>query len=295
MIKCYFIEVASIRSNQPRSNFQELEIEKLADSILETDALIRPLILQDTGNEEYTVIEGHLEYYAAIRAREKNSLKAEEVNAFIIPDKAQSSAIEQLSICNSNLLATTKYLPIATTNNSIDIDLVVSKLLSEISGAVGLQTKPILDRLAKQEKVLDLLEIQQSERVISLAMQQQLQSILAQLAEHKLILDALKPSKAVKTHGVSKKLLEFRAWCEQRKDLTQLASTLNLINTLSQKELVLRMKQSAISNAEKLAHNIIDKRNTQIDRKFDTWETLIAIEGIGLGSKTIQKIIDNLK
>ena len=295
MIKCYFIEVASIKSNQPRSNFQESEIEKLADSILETDALIRPLILQDTGDEKYTVIEGHLEYYAAVRAREKDSLKAEEVNAFVIPDKVQKFAIKQLSICNSNLLSVRKDLPVmATTTTSIDIDLVVSKLLSEISGAIGLQTKPILDRLAKQEKILELLESKQSERVTSSAMQQ-LQSILAQLAEHKLILVALKPSKAVKTPSVSKKLLDFRAWCEQRKDLTQLDNTLNLINTLNKEQLVLRMKQSAISNAEKLAANIIDKRNTQIDRRFDSWEAIFTVGISGLGDATIKKIIDKLK
>ena len=292
MIKCYFIEVASIRSSQPSSNFKESEIEKLADSILETDALIRPLILQETGDEKYTVIEGHLEYYAAVRAREKNSLKAEEVNAFVIPNKAQKSAIEQLSICNSNLLLTTKDLPVvATAGTLMETDLVVNKLTSEISAAIELQTKPILDRLTKQEKVLELLESKQSERVTSLAIQQQLQSILAQLAEHKLILDALKPSKAV-----SKRILDFRAWCEQRKDIIiQLSSTLNLINTLNKEHLVLRMKQLKISNAEKIATNIIDKRNNQTDQKFDTWETLIAIEGIGLGPKTIQKIIDNLK
>ena len=295
MIKCYFIEVASIRSNQPRSNFQESEIEKLADSILETDALIRPLILQNTGDEEYTVIEGHLEYYAAVRAREKDSLKAEEVNAFIIPDKVQSSAIEQLSICNSNLLAATKYLPTATTNTSLETDLVVNKLLSEISVAITLQTKPILDRLDKQEKVLELLESKSSEQVELSVIKQQLQSILAQLAEHKLILDALKPSKAVKIPSVTKKVLDFRTWCEQRQDLTQLAKTLNLINTLSEEQLVLRMMHLKIAKVENLAANIIDKRNTQTDRRFDSWETILTAKISSLGEATIKKIIEKLK
>lgn len=293
MIKCYFIEVASIRSSQPRSNFKESEIEKLADSILETDALIRPLILQDTGNEEYTVIEGHLEYYAAVRAREKDSLKAEEVNAFVIPDKSQSSAIEQLSICNNNLLLTTKDVSMmATANTSASIE--VDNLASEISTVVGSHVQPILDRLAKQEKVLELLKSKSSEQVSSV-IQQQLQSILAQLAEQKLILDALKPSKAVKTPRISKKILDFRAWCEQRKDLTQLDKTLNLINTLNKEQLMLRMKQLKIRDPEKLSIGIITNRNMQQEQKFDTWETLIPIEGIGLGAKTIQKIIDNLK
>lgn len=286
MIKCYFIEVASIRSSQPRSNFKESEIEKLADSILETDALIRPLILQETGDEKYTVIEGHLEYYAAVRAREKNSLKAEEVNAFIIPDKAQRSAIEQISICNSNPFSVRKDLPIATTTTSID-DLVVNKLTSEISAAVELQTKPILDRLTEQEKVLKLLESKPSAQVQSSVIQQQLESILAQLAEHKLILDVLKPS-------VSRKVLNFRKWCEQQ-NMTQLDNTLNLINTLDKEQLVLKMKQLKIASAENLAANIIEKRNTQTDRRFNSWETIYTVGISKLGDITIKKIIENLK
>ena len=55
------------------------------------------------------------------------------------------------------------------------------------------------------------------------------------------------------------------------------------------------MKQSAIPKAEKLAIGIIANRNTQPEQKFDTWETLIAIKGIGLGAATIKRIIDNLK
>jgi len=283
MIKCYFIEVTSIRSSQPRSNFQESEIEKLADSILETDALIRPLILQDTGDEKYTVIEGDLEYYAAVRAREKNSLKAEEVNAFVIPDKAQKFAIEQLSLCNSNLLSVRKDLPVmATTTTSLSIEVVVDKLASEISVAIGSQIQPILGRFDKQEKNLELLASKPSEQVQLSVIQQQLQSILAQLADHKLILDALKPS-------TSKKILAFRIWCKQQNPI-QLDNTLNLINTLSKEELVLRMKQSAISNAEKLAANIIDKRNTQTDRRFDSWEAIFTVGISGLGDATIKKM-----
>jgi len=286
MIKCYFIEVASIRSSQPRSNFKESEIEKLADSILETDALIRPLILQETGDEKYTVIEGHLEYYAAVRAREKNSLKAEEVNAFIIPDKAQRSAIEQVFICNNNPLSVRIDLPIDTTITSID-DLVVDKLVSKISVAIDSQIQPILDRLTKQEKVLELLESKLSAQIQSSVIQQQLESILAQLAEHKLILDMLEPN-------VSKKVLDFRKWCKQQ-NMTQLDNSLNLINNLNKEQLVLKMKQLKIASAENLVANIIDKRNAQTDRRFNSWETIFTLGISKLGDATIKKIIENLK
>jgi hypothetical protein len=64
MIKCFFADVKSISSEIPRTKFNESEIEDLANLILATDGLIRPLILKQNGLEQYTVVEGNLEYYA---------------------------------------------------------------------------------------------------------------------------------------------------------------------------------------------------------------------------------------
>jgi ParB-like chromosome segregation protein Spo0J len=294
MIKCYFIEVQSIISNQPRSNFQESEIEKLADSILETDALIRPLIVQDNGNEKYTVIQGHLEYYAAVRAREKNSLKAEEVNAFVITEKIQKSAIDQISICDNYLLSRKQISSTTNTATLTEDNLSIDKLRSEVSAIVASHIKPILDRFDRQEKVLDLLE-KPSEQVASPAILQHLESILTQLAAQKEILEELKSPKKVKIPGTNKKLLDFQQWCEQLKDVTRLDSTLNLINTLTEEQLLVKMKQSAIANSQKIAANIIDKRNTQTNSKFDSWETIFNAQISDLGEKTIKKIIEKFK
>jgi ParB-like nuclease domain len=92
MIKCYFVDVKNISSTLPRSMFVDSEIEQLADAILATDGLLRPLILKEIGVEKYTVIEGHREYYAAVRAKEKNLAKAEMVNAFAIDTNTQQSS-----------------------------------------------------------------------------------------------------------------------------------------------------------------------------------------------------------
>jgi hypothetical protein len=295
MIKCYFIEVQSIVSSQPRSNFQESEVEKLADLILETDALIRPLIVQDAGNEKYTVIEGHLEYYAAVRAREKNPIDAEEVNAFVIPEKVQKSAIEQLATCNNHLLVSRQSSSTSSIANLTETNSSTDKLTAEVSASIGSHIKPILDRLDNQEKVLELLGDKSSEQVTSSAILQQLESILTQLADQKIVLDKLQFTKEVKTPGISKKILNFRTWCDRLKDVNQLDITIDLINTLTEEQLFLKMKQSAISNAKKLATNIIDKRNAQVERKFDSWETIFNAKISGLGEATIKNIIEKLK
>jgi ParB-like chromosome segregation protein Spo0J len=90
MIKCFFVDVKSIKSDLPKSNFVESELEQLADLILATDGLLRPLILQEIKAGKYQVIEGHREYYAAIIAKEKNIAKAEMVNAFVVDANSQT-------------------------------------------------------------------------------------------------------------------------------------------------------------------------------------------------------------
>ena len=65
------VDLKEINSDVSRSSFSEQEIEQLADSILKNDSLLRPLIVKQTGIESFIVLDGHLEFYAAVRAREK--------------------------------------------------------------------------------------------------------------------------------------------------------------------------------------------------------------------------------
>jgi hypothetical protein len=97
MINFSLVDVKSITSNEPRSNFSEADLENLADIIIETGGIIRPLILKVTGVENYTVIDGHFEYYAAVRAREKNPRQGEMVNAFVIAPKIEDLVVKQVA------------------------------------------------------------------------------------------------------------------------------------------------------------------------------------------------------
>jgi hypothetical protein len=53
--------------------------------------------LKAIGVETYTVIDGHFEYYAAVRAREKEPRKGEMVNAFVISPKEEDIVVKQAS------------------------------------------------------------------------------------------------------------------------------------------------------------------------------------------------------
>ncbi len=287
MIKCYFVEVKNITPNLPRSNFQELEIEKLADLILATDGLIRPIILKDTGGEKYTVIQGDLEYYAAVRAKEKNLLKAEEVNAFVVSPNLQQSATDQLALLAGDRSENTN-IP---TDISTKINLPVEQLLSTLSSAISPQLRPIIDRLDNHEHVLNILKAQPIDQTLDIILPQ-FQLILDKLAEHQKILNDIK---SIINEPIKTKKPDIIKWIKQSADKAKLDSTLNLINTLSQDSLSSKMKQSGIANTAKLAANIIAKRNTQPEQKFDTWEMIVTPKISGLGDVTIKKIIDKLK
>lgn len=93
----YTVDVKNINSEVPRSTYTEEVIDNLANLIVESEGIIRPLILKNTGLESYTVIDGHFEYHAAVRAREKNPRKCEMVNAFVISPNNEDTIFKQVA------------------------------------------------------------------------------------------------------------------------------------------------------------------------------------------------------
>ena len=98
MINFSLVDIKSITSDVPRSNFAEADLENLADIILESEGIIRPVVVKAIGIENFSVIDGHFEYYAAVRAKEKDARKGEMVNAFVISPKLEDLVIKQAAI-----------------------------------------------------------------------------------------------------------------------------------------------------------------------------------------------------
>ncbi|MFQ3615531.1 MAG: ParB N-terminal domain-containing protein [Cyanobacteriota bacterium] len=103
MSEYYLVDVKSITSKLPRSQFSVDEIEKLARSILSAGGLLSPILLKQTGADSYEVLAGDREYYAAVRAQEINPREAEMVNAFVIPPDISEAAIEQFKVLHPPL------------------------------------------------------------------------------------------------------------------------------------------------------------------------------------------------
>jgi hypothetical protein len=370
MIKCYFVDVKNISSDLPRSSFVESELEQLANLILATDGLLRPLILKENGVEKYTVVEGSREYYAALRAKEKDSRKAEMVNAFVISDQIQQSAVSQLLLLNEAKSATP--IPIIDPTDSI-----VEKLLPTLLSAISQLIQPMVAQLAEQKQILDTLTIDRvsvdsehsqleilrrrgyfkskrsatandkqpdlvpkhpdippspipiavvdpkpakaektkSEKTSKLPTKSKTESTLpesidstkvnpektskppakgkkASTPSESINPTKVNPEKTAKPPAKSKKASTL----VESIDPTNATNTLNLINTLSQNDLSQKMGRSGISKTVlDLVPNIIASRDSQPDRKFDTWEIVSTAKIKGLGPAKIKEIIDKLK
>jgi hypothetical protein len=343
MIKCFFADVKSISSEIPRTKFNEAEIEDLANLILATDGLIRPLILKQNGLEQYTVVEGNLEYYAAVRAKEKDSRKAEMVNAFVIPANRHQSAIDQLTLLSAAKSVTVP----SSTNISISIEQLtsiisqqlqplqqelinVNRQLAEQSKILGSfnseRIEPIklapeavnipkLAEVIQPQEVADKLIAPKPEQIIptpakSVATKKPKSSTKKQVAVGSepaeiIIPVATKSASAKKATATAKPKVETtkgkvgaaksKVGLDPEIDPIKAGNTLNLINTLSQTDLLFRMEKSGLlPSAIKLASIIIDTRNSQPGGKFDSWEIVIS-EVSGLKAATAKNIINKLK
>lgn len=362
MIKCYFVDVKSISSTIPKSKFKKAEIDRLADAILAADGLLRPLILQQTDVEKYTVVEGHREYYAAVRAKEKDIKKAEMVNAFIIDKNLHRSAIDQLDL----LTRSQPPSPIAapTPAPQIFTDLLaesIDRLLPIITAAISTQLQPIVAQLSEHHQILDNIKLElinksqhkgekipEAEEIITPEpkvdlpplevepepepkpksdRQQESESVKAvgsDLSDTKPVQatetapkksgkktkSAAKPSSSNPvaiapetqiittapstkiTKPVETKQTAAIGSIESEKSI----SALNLINTLSQDDLTLRMQRSGVAPALiKLIPKIILQRELQPGQEFETWEAIIKAKITGLTSAKVQNIIKKLK
>lgn len=90
--------VKNIHCPLPHIEVPETTIEAGAKLILEVEGVINPLLLRREGIEHYTVIDGHIEYYAALRARELDLSRGETINAYIVDPDNEMVLMEQIKI-----------------------------------------------------------------------------------------------------------------------------------------------------------------------------------------------------
>ncbi|MEG4577579.1 hypothetical protein QUA56_33675, partial [Microcoleus sp. N3A4] len=89
------VPVARITSDIPASNFDQFELEVLGELSLTIGGfVIPPVLARDSSG--YKVISGHLQYHAAVLARQLNPKAGENIPAIVLEPENQSAAIAQL-------------------------------------------------------------------------------------------------------------------------------------------------------------------------------------------------------
>jgi len=97
-VRHFLVDVKNIRPGRARTDFDPATVARLADAILASGGLLKPLVLHLSGPGGYVVADRHLEYWAAVRAREKDPRAGEMVNAYVVPPESVDAVEAQLEV-----------------------------------------------------------------------------------------------------------------------------------------------------------------------------------------------------
>ncbi len=260
MISFSLIDVKSITSTVSRSTLSERVLDSLSDLILECEGLLRPLVLKRTGPESYTVVDGHLEYYAAVRAKEKNPRKGEMVNAFVISPKQEEIILKQTELLKS---------------------------FAESKSNQGVKDSPVQAPIQSNQEVLQTLPVQTPIQPdiearftnIEVRIENRLNELKAEYFQNLQRIEEMLDQK------VEERLKGIE---NQNPKLAPLLESLNNLE-LPEAQLYSRLRNAGIN--KNIIDNIIKERNTTPFEPFINFQDVMArIDK--LGDKTMIKMID---
>ncbi len=258
------VMVEDISSSLPRATFSETDLDEAAQLILKMEGTITPLILQKTGIDSYTVIEGDFEYYAALKAEELDPMKGETINAYVVESKKDLPFYEQqIEVFRKQSAGTPQ--PIKPTVESgkepaISIPNQVSPVnLQPILNAIGDLSNQVKGIVNQQSK----LNIKVDTNFSSL--QEAIDNISVKQSET-----------SVSTPITNSTASNFKA------------DFLNEINTLSDVKLETKLKQAKANKT--VTKNILLERKEKL---FDSSLEVLIKRVDGLAEKTLIKILDN--
>ncbi|MBD1900489.1 Rho termination factor N-terminal domain-containing protein [Trichocoleus sp. DQ-A3] len=147
------VGVKKINSNVPRSEFSEDELNQTAELILKAEGIINPPVIRRTSLESYEVVNGHFEYYAAVKAREIDPRKGEMIGAFIIESENEEVLMDQVKVLrnresfnNESQVADIQPLNmVESSNNAIQFKI----LLPEIESLIDRKIQMISNRIGE--------------------------------------------------------------------------------------------------------------------------------------------------
>ena len=119
-------------------------LTKLASLILDGGGLINPLIVKRRGYEDYDLVDGDLQYFAAKRAAQIDPIHGESIDAYIIEEDNADVIQQQMGIFRSSSAPTP----------SPDI---VTLSMRQLEKAIESATQPLLEKINSLEEMKNSL------------------------------------------------------------------------------------------------------------------------------------------
>ena len=139
------IDLQYVVATKERSYFPETDLQNLANLIVAMKGLMRPVILKKIGFERFQIIEGNLEYYACLIAKEKER-SLETINAFVVDKEAENIVLQQIQLLSPSL-------GLITTPEKIDNPLELR--MSNLEKRLETQLQAIREEYQKEIKRLE--------------------------------------------------------------------------------------------------------------------------------------------
>ena len=139
------IDLQDVVATKERSYFPETDLHNLANLIVAMKGLMRPVILKKIGFERFQIIEGNLEYYACLIAKEKER-SLETINAFVVDKEAENIALQQMQLLSP-------FPGLITTPEKIDNPLELR--MSNLEKRLETQLQAIREEYQKEIKRLE--------------------------------------------------------------------------------------------------------------------------------------------
>lgn len=287
----------------PNSQFTADQIENLANLFLKAGDTVSPILVRKISPIAFEVLEGHFEYYAAIKAQEIDE-QFTAIRAYVVPPHLESTILEQYQFLRSPSAPITIPNPPAVNHEtSPDLDkieeAIANRLEQKLTAAIE---KTIEERISASLQVIvgqvskqldaHLTDFRQSLSLVPVhqVLTQPTPSIPEVVTEK-----ATKTVKAQTTPKAPAKPKTERAKTKAKdksidNNDPKVLQVLSDLNNLSFAELQRKLAQSAKTNI-KFARQIDELRLQQPNHKLLSIQDVI-MNVQGLAEKTMQKIID---
>lgn len=286
------------------SQFPVHQVENLANLFLKAGDTVSPILVRKVSPITFEVLEGHFEYYAAIKAQEIDE-QFTAIRAYVVPPNLESTILEQYNFLRS-LSSPAPVENIAPPNKSDDRELDLAKVEQVIAERLEKKLATTIDRIIEER-------ISSSFQAFATQMTQQLDTHLLDFRRSLLLTNnkntepPIQPIQPIDlpTESVSKRTSKTekpaktkakteRSTTSKNKDIEEnnpkSLQVLNDLNTMNVADLERKLSQLKPSKRN-LAKPIHTQRSQQPDQKFQSISDLMSKVDV-IKKPTMQKIID---